>query len=225
VSDPPEPEFQRARRPEQQDRRRQAILEAAEALLAEIPVEDVGLRELSRRLGIPKTNVVRYFGTREGVLLELLNRNRASWLDALERELGEGPCDTERLIASWTLTLAAQPLLCRLWSQLATVLERNASVDSVHRYKLTDLDHRRRLARVIRHCVPAFDDGTALHLTRLADVSLAGLWPFCTPTPTVVEATADPQLADARVDFATMYSDILRITVAGLLARTGEPAL
>ncbi|GAB3881264.1 hypothetical protein GCM10027612_10090 [Microbispora bryophytorum subsp. camponoti] len=46
-----------------------------------------------------------------------------------------------------------------------------------------------------------------------------GLWPFSNPTPTVVEATADPRLAGSRVDFATMYGEILQTTLAGLLTR------
>ncbi|GAA1312769.1 TetR family transcriptional regulator [Pseudonocardia xinjiangensis] len=221
---PPEPQFRRARRPEQQDQRRHAILAAAEAMLAEVPLEDVGLRELSRRLAIPKSNVVRYFGTREGVLLELLHRSLASWLDQLDRELGAGPCGIERLVETWARTLAAHPLLCRLWSQLATVLERNVSADSVHRFKLADLEHRRRLARMIHRCVPELDEEASLYVTRIAVVAVAGLWPFCTPTPTVVEATTDPRLADARLDFAAMYADILRITITGLLALPRDTA-
>ena len=47
------------------------VLDAAEALLAEMPVEEISLRELGRRLGVSKTHVVRYFESREGVFLEL----------------------------------------------------------------------------------------------------------------------------------------------------------
>jgi AcrR family transcriptional regulator len=45
-----EPGFRRARGREQQELRRRAILDAAEVLLAEVPLDDLGLRELSRRL-------------------------------------------------------------------------------------------------------------------------------------------------------------------------------
>ncbi|GAA1464258.1 TetR family transcriptional regulator [Nocardiopsis exhalans] len=215
----PATEFQRARRPEQQDQRRSAILEEAEALLADVPVQDLSLRELSRRLGTPKSNVVRYFGTREGVLLELLQRGRDRWLLALESELGSGPGGSGPLVESWARTLAADPLLCQLWSQLATVLERNVSVDSIRRHKLAELEHRQRLARLVRCRVPGIGDAGALHMTRVATVALAGLWPFCSPTQAMTEATADPRLHESRMDFATAYADILGITLTGLLAR------
>jgi AcrR family transcriptional regulator len=65
--------FQRARSEAQREARRQAILGAAAAMLAEMPVAEVTLNELSRRAGLAKSNVLRYFESREAVLLELLD--------------------------------------------------------------------------------------------------------------------------------------------------------
>ena len=213
------PAFQRARRPEQRELRRKEILDAAEALLAEMPAEEISLRELGRRLGVSKTHVVRYFESREGVFLELLNRLRLSWLEALASEWPPPPCEPDRLMQDWADSLAARPVLCQLWSLLPSVLERNVSAGTVRAYKLTDLEHRTTLANLISSRLPALDADDALTLTRYAVVSLVGLWPFSNPTPTIVEATADPRLAGSRVDFAAMYGEILQTTLTGLLAR------
>jgi hypothetical protein len=43
----------------------------AAAMLREMPVAELSLNELSRRVGLAKSNVLRYFETREAVLLEL----------------------------------------------------------------------------------------------------------------------------------------------------------
>ena len=75
--------FQRARSEEQRAARRQAILHTAEAMLAEMPVAALSLNELSRRVGLAKSNVLRYFESREAVLLELLDAAWREWLDAL----------------------------------------------------------------------------------------------------------------------------------------------
>ena len=213
------PAFQRARRPEQRELRRQEILNAAEALLAEMPAEEISLRELGRRLGVSKTHVVRYFESREGVFLELLNRLRLSWLEALASEWPPAPCEPDRLMQAWADSLAARPILCQLWSLLPSVLERNVSADTIRAYKLTDLQHRTTLANLISDRVPVLGADDARTLTRYAVVSLVGLWPFSNPTPTIVEATADPRLASSRVNFAAMYGEILQTTLAGLLAR------
>src|SRR5690349_17282353 len=80
--------FQRARSPEQREARRQAILDAAAAMLAESPVAEISLRELSKRVGLAKSNVLRYFETREEVFLELLDREIRGWLAALPQGPG-----------------------------------------------------------------------------------------------------------------------------------------
>jgi AcrR family transcriptional regulator len=213
------PAFQRARRPEQRELRRREILDAAEALLGEMPAEEISLRELGRRLGVSKTHVVRYFESREGVFLELLNLLKLSWLEAVAGEWPTPPCGPDQVMRAWADSLAARPVLCQLWSLLPSVLERNVSADSVRAYKLTELEHRTTLANLITDRVPALGPDDALTLTRYAVVSLVGLWPFSNPTPTIDEAMTDPRLVDSRMDFAAMYGEILQATLAGLLAR------
>src|SRR5918999_3647019 len=80
--------FQRARSDEQRALRSQAILDTAAAMLQEMPVADVSLNELSRRVGLAKSNVLRYFDSRDAVLLGLLARSVRDWLAHLEAELG-----------------------------------------------------------------------------------------------------------------------------------------
>src|ERR1700732_2693774 len=80
--------FQRARSEEQREARRRAILGAAAAMLAEMPVAQVSLNELSRRVGLAKSNVLRYFESREAVLLELLDSIGQDWLADLGGGVG-----------------------------------------------------------------------------------------------------------------------------------------
>lgn len=82
--------FQRARTEEQREIRRRAILDTASAMLDEMPVAAVTLNELSRRVGLAKPNVLRYFESREAVLLELLDRFLREWLADLADELAAG---------------------------------------------------------------------------------------------------------------------------------------
>lgn len=213
------PSFRRARRPEQRELRRQEILDVTRALLAEMPAEEISLRELGRRLGVSKTHVVRYFESREGVFLEMLDRMLRSWLGALPSEWPTPPCASDEVMRAWADSLAARPELCQLWSLLPSVLERNVSTETLRAYKLAELEHRHTLTKEITDRIPELDTDDALTLTRYATVALVGLWPFSNPTPTVAKAAADPRLADSRMDFAAMYCDILRTTLTGLLAR------
>jgi len=216
--------FQRARRPEQRELRRQEILDAAEELLAAVllsgaSVEEISLRELARRLDVSKTHIVRYFESREGVFLELLNRMRLAWLDAAATEWPTPPCEPDAVMRALADTLAARPALCQLWSLLPSVLERNVSAATVRVYKFADLQHRTVLAGLIGERVPAITAEDALLLTEHIVIGLVGLWPFSTPPPAVVEATADPRLRRSRVNFAARYGELLQVMLAGLTAR------
>src|SRR6201996_1522022 len=124
--------FQRARRPEQREARREAILDVAESMLAQDPTSEISLREISRRVGLATSNVLRYFDSREAIFLELLARESTSWLDAMEYELdqlkpstGVGAC--ERVAAIWAGTLAERPTQCGIWRRMSRVLERNVT--------------------------------------------------------------------------------------------------
>src|ERR1700744_1217086 len=86
--------FQRARSKEQREARRQAILDTAAAMLDEMPVSEVTLNELSRRVGLAKSNVLRYSESREAIMLELLDQAWKQWLTDLERQLAPGQRET-----------------------------------------------------------------------------------------------------------------------------------
>src|SRR6476620_7624838 len=123
--------FQRARSDEQRAVRTQAILETATAMLEEMPVADLSLNELSRRVGLAKSNVLRYFESREAVLLELLDAASREWLEhldgALAAAVGTGtPYERgDRVAATLAASLADRPVLCDLAAAQAAVLEHN----------------------------------------------------------------------------------------------------
>src|SRR5437762_11871896 len=81
--------FQRARSAEQRAERRRAILATAATMLTEMPVADLSLNELSRRVGLAKSNVLNYFDSREAVLLELSSAQLDDWVDDLVSELSD----------------------------------------------------------------------------------------------------------------------------------------
>ena len=138
--------FQRARNEEQREIRRRAILETAAAMLDEMPVADVSLNELSRRVGLAKSNVLRYFESREAVLLELLDRALREWLAEVTGEVAAGvdpdrpaPERTEAFAAVVARSLARRTVLCDLIGAQAGVLEHNVSTDVVVRFKRSAL--------------------------------------------------------------------------------------
>jgi AcrR family transcriptional regulator len=209
--------FQRARSPEQREARRQAILDAAAAMLAEMPVTEISLRELSRRVGLAKSNVLRYFETREEVFLELLDRAAREWLDELTDRLTS--TDLDQVAEQITESLVGRPLLCELISVTASILERNISVDVARRFKLATLDLGVTLAGLLRRQLPELTEEAANRFVPAILVIVAGLWPFAHPTDAVRAAMDELGMEQAHVSFPTMLREMLVTQLCGLLAR------
>ncbi|WP_328293875.1 TetR family transcriptional regulator [Kineococcus sp. NBC_00420] len=211
--------FVRARTDDQRAARRAAILATAGEYLDEVRVADLGLNELARRVGLAKSNLLRYFESREAVLLELLDRAHAEWLDALEQRL-DGDQDPEVLALAIAETAAARPRFCELVSASTAILEHNVSAEVAATHKRASLHLARRLARLVGP-----DDGPrAMAVTGVVLVTIAGLWSMCRPSEGMLQAYREnPELAVFRIDFTTGVRELVATFLAGLSVR--EPRL
>lgn len=217
-------EFQRARNDEQRDQRRRLILETAAGMLAEMPVADLSLNELSRQVGLAKSNVLRYFETREAILLELLSAELRIWAEAFESlPLAAGAAQRQRidhLAGLVSDSLAQRPLLCDLASAQAAVLERNVSTAVVLAHKLAVREVVERLAETFRRHLPELTRDDALQAISVALLMTAAAWPHSTPAPAVLAAyEAEPRLAELHPGFADYIGGTLQAFLSGLLAR------
>jgi AcrR family transcriptional regulator len=222
--------FQRARSEEQREARRQAILGTAAAMLAEMPVAEVTLNELSRRAGLAKSNVLRYFESREAVLLELLDSSWQDWLVQLEAELAGAVVAgdpvagrADQLAAAVAASLAARPMLCDLISAQAAVLERNVSPQVAAQYKRASIAGIAALGGLMLRSVPELGEPDAFRLAGATVMTTAALWPHTQPSTAMLAAyAADPALAAMRPDFTGTLREVLEVLIAGLLARSSR---
>ena len=222
--------FQRARSEEQREARRQTILEAATAMLAEMPVAEVTLNELSRRAGLAKSNVLRYFESREAVLLELLDAAWQDWLVQLDRDLqaavdAAAPAAERsgQLAAALAASLASRPMLCDLISAQAAVLERNVSPQVAAQYKRASIAGITSLGILILGCVRELGEQDAIRLAGVTVMMTGALWPHTQPSAAMLAAyAAEPDLAAMRLDFGATLEEVLQVMTAGLLARSSR---
>jgi AcrR family transcriptional regulator len=219
--------FQRARSEEQREVRRRAILDAGAAMLDEMPVAEVSLNELSRRVGLAKSNVLRYFESREAVLFELLDRAFREWVAEVSGELAAAITPRspvrergEQLAAVVSRSLARHTVLCDLVNAQACVLEHNVSVEVVVHHKRSVRDSLGTLVEVVRRHVPELGDG-AWRVCLTALLLAGALWAYGRPSASTLAAfDADPALVDLRLDPPTVMEDALVTLIAGTLARS-----
>jgi AcrR family transcriptional regulator len=218
--------FQRARSEEQREIRRRAILETAAAMLAEMPLADISLNELSRRVGLAKSNVLRYFESREAILLDLLSQLAQD----LYVEVSEGipaAVDAEagvrQRVASTAAALAAafarHGMLCELLAAQAGVLERNVSTETIARYKREGYESLARFSALLRQVVPELSAAQAQDAARAVLIAVGAYWTHAHPPRAVLDAYAlDPSLVFLPEQFQGALARVVDVLILGVLA-------
>ncbi|WP_330271912.1 TetR/AcrR family transcriptional regulator [Lentzea sp. NBC_00516] len=215
--------FQRARTDEQRGERRRQILAAAAAMLTEMPVAELTLTALSRRVCLAKANVLRYFESREAVLLALLEAEIADWIAELESAAFPGGTVRERgdrLADLLATSLVRRPALCDLVSAQSTVLEHNISAETALQHKRAVHRYLETLVRFAGTHLPELGDEDAAALMQTVMLVAVAAWPASRPPQAVLDAyAADPALGVMCVDFADVVRRAVEMTASGLLAR------
>ena len=219
--------FQRARSEEQRAERRRAILATAATMLAEMPVAQLSLNELSRRVGLAKSNVLNYFETREAVLLDLLDAETRAWTDQLDAELtatidlATPTEDRAGLVADAIVrTLESRPMLCTLTAAQAAVLEHNISVEVATEFKRSSIANFGILIGHLRARLPELDEEAVIRFLAAAVMLTGAIWTHSHPSATILAAyEADPAIAVYRIEFGPTLRQALQTILTGVLPR------
>ena len=207
--------FLRARRPEHKQQRREAILAAARELARDSGVRNVSLGAVAEAVGQAKSNIARYFGTREEIYLELLAEEWRQWTQTVTARLHDasGTADAMVTVAE---TLVDRPLFCDLLSHVSTSLEHNVSVPAARRFKHAVHDLLAATGAELARATNLTErEGT--ELAAMA-ASLAGtLYRAANPSPVVAQVYAeDPELAASRPTLLPTLVRTLSALAAGL---------
>ncbi|RMB87381.1 TetR family transcriptional regulator [Streptomyces shenzhenensis] len=196
-------------------------------MLAEMPVAKLSLNELSRRVGLAKPNVLRYFESREAVLLDLLETEINDWIAELERlhPTGEGSARERGDLLADTLatSLAQRPVLCDLLSAQGAVLEQNISAEAGIRHKHAARKSLQSLVRLVQCHIPELGAQGSAALVETTLLMTMTAWQCSRPSDAMLAAYAsDPALAAMRPDFTDLVRRTTAVTASGLLARQRE---
>ncbi|TDU91234.1 TetR family transcriptional regulator [Kribbella voronezhensis] len=218
--------FQRARSEEQRAVRRGTILATAEAMLTEMPVAQLSLNELSRRVGLAKSNVLNYFESREAVLLELVNTETQAWVQDLADALSTVDPATpavdrgHQVTAAVVRTLEARPVFCDLISSQAAVLEHNISTEMALAFKRATVAQYQRMIEVVVGVLPELGVEGAGQFISTAALLAGAIWSHACAGPAILAAfEADPSLAALRIEFEPAMTQSLNALLTGLLPR------
>ncbi|HEV2515194.1 MAG TPA: TetR family transcriptional regulator [Devosia sp.] len=191
--------FQRARKPEEIQARRDTLLAAAAELFdAEGPL-GAGLNAIAARAGFTKSNVYRYFESREEVLLSLFLAEMERLVPALSAAIAATPeGDLDALTRVVTAEFASRPRLGHLTSILSSTLETNVSEQTIVMVKRTMGGMASEMAAALRTRLPGASADDALWAITMIGGLVAGLWPGAHPAPVAERVLSRPEFARHR---------------------------
>ncbi|KUL23934.1 hypothetical protein ADL15_44785 [Actinoplanes awajinensis subsp. mycoplanecinus] len=211
-----EASFQRARRPEQKTERREHILATAAELAQHAGVARVSLGDIAVAVGLAKSAVLRYFGTREEIYLQLAVREGTAWSAAagaaLSRASGYSAAATALADA-----YADRPLYCDLTTHAETMLEHNVSVAALRVYKVWAIDTYFTVGRQITVACPQLSDTDGASLVMAASAFVAKLFPLTRPPEALRQLyDREPEIARVFPPFRPTLQRMIAATAAGL---------
>jgi AcrR family transcriptional regulator len=116
-------------------RSREAVLDAAEGLMAEHGYDAATVAALVDEAGVPASSIYHYFGSKEGVLLAVMQRGAERFFELLpdlDRPLGSQAEHLQALVDTVAATLERNPDFLRILVVMATQPV-NAEEGEVHR--------------------------------------------------------------------------------------------
>jgi AcrR family transcriptional regulator len=187
--------FIRARKPEDQEQRRAHLLKTARQMLEKNPDQlSISLNEIARRGKMAKSNVYRYFETREALLVALLWDEWVIWFNQLQKDINQKRMPLKALIAILTRTLGERRILCGLTSALPLILEQNLSVEAIKTFKRESLVFFSGVGERLHESCPELSVDAYVQLLHDVACLITGFYPYSAPAPAVKKALESEEL-------------------------------
>lgn len=209
--------FQRARKPEEIRARRDTLLAAAAELFdAEGPL-GAGLNAIAARAGFTKSNVYRYFESREEVLLSLFLTEMEQLVPAFAAAIAAAPeNDLDALARAVTQQFVSRPRFGQLTSILSSTLEANVSEETIIMVKRSMGAMAAEMAVALRVRLPKASVEDALWAVTMIGSLVSGMWPAAHPAPAAERVLSRPEFAPLRLDIARDLPRAVRAILASI---------
>ncbi len=211
--------WERARTPEQIERRRADILASAAASFAKHGFEATTLTAIAEGASISKASIYRYFGSREEIFLALYEQDLAAWVNDMLRELQ--PLQGGNNVHAVANVFADAWVRHERFALLSTTLnpiEHHVSVDALRPFKLAYAILSNRVVGALHAAMPALSLTAAGHFVMFAYYFAVGFHP-ATP-PSVAALMQEEPFASGRIEIREALRAHAVVVLLGLLQPT-----
>ena len=203
----------RARKDEEKQARRQAILDTAAELLEAEPYEAISISQIAKQAGIAKGTIYLYFNTKEHLFLALLEDYFEEWFTAVNASLKSGTQQLDAQSAAFIIngSIRNRPVMARLFAIAHVILERNIDKESARAYKLMLRENVLDTGTLLEKRLPFLNRGEGAELLMKIYAVVIGVQHIARPAPTILEVIeeAPQELGLFKVQFDSMFQQML----------------
>lgn len=210
-------EWQRARNVEQISFRTKAILDAAGHIFGEVPYEKVTMQLIADKAKFTRSNLYRYFKTREEIFLTLYRSDIEAWLAEFSQDFAGSPAmPVESFASKWTDVLLKQERLIKLSPLLSLSLEKNVSEDLYREFKTTLNSIVEGTIPILKRVLPHHSESHLMNFMLFHAALVAGLWPMCQYSDMQKSVLASPELSHFKMEFRKFYVKSISAYLGGI---------
>ncbi|MCY7187018.1 TetR/AcrR family transcriptional regulator [Streptococcus gallolyticus] len=116
-------------------KRREEIIDVAQALYQEMPFKDINVKEIGNRLSFTRTAIYTYFDNKEEIFLALLEREYLKWEQDLRSILEKETLDTEQFAKEIAVSLEKRLILLKILAVDMASLDAESRIEPLISFK------------------------------------------------------------------------------------------
>lgn len=143
---------------------------------------------IARAAGFTRSNIYRYFATREEVFLDILQADLTAWIAGLADWIAPGAHTVPAFVERWVDSLLEHPHMLGLLAVLGTKLEEGSSIEALAAFKRQSRENHLREIGHLTRAFPGLAQRDAHKAIQMRSALVVGAFPAIFPTQKQREA-------------------------------------
>ena len=178
----------RARSDEQIEQRINEIVDATARLYEENRFEDITFAMIAKEADFTRSNLYRYFQTKEDIFLELMKHDIALWRADILENFADGNLSLHEVAEASVELILKHRRMVKLFTILFTLLEPNASLEALTAFKQKINEEIGMVAQFLSTVLPFPSVETAAEFLTAQSSLAIGAYPMMELTSKQIEA-------------------------------------
>jgi len=213
--------WQRARTDEKKNERKEAIYEAAFALFKKKGFENVSFNGIASEAGFTKSNMYRYFSSKEEIFLNIFADLFEDWYEDCRQRLQKlkQNVEVDHFAETWVASYMSHPQFLDLTPLLFVSLENNSSYEQLLKFKQLSMNLLYQLAIEIGRVYPSIQGEKAFKFLTLSFAATANYWAAESQQNEALNKIYQlDQFKELKPDFEKNLTESVEIIIRGLFA-------